>query len=308
MNDRRGPWYLLTGLFLGLLAGVLYAWLVAPVEYTDTPPASLRADFKDQYRTLIALAYAAGGDLNRANARLIYLGDPDPLAALVAQADRQAADPASAADVEALRRLAQALGAELASPTPALSPSPTAGQASPTPTASPSLTPPLPSPTTPLTTTLTPAASSSPPGPSRTSAPTRTPTLTPTPFATFTPLPSRTPTATPGAPFVLDERLFVCDPALNGPLLQIQVYDAANQPVPGVEALIAWDGGQERFYTGLKPELGLGYADYALTPGLIYRLQVGAGGQSLNDLAAAECESPGGQRYWGVWQLTYLQP
>ncbi|NPA30376.1 MAG: hypothetical protein GXO37_00065, partial [Chloroflexi bacterium] len=54
---RRGHGYLLTGLLLGFGLGLFIAWVLAPVRYTDTAPDRLRADFKDAYRTLIALAY-----------------------------------------------------------------------------------------------------------------------------------------------------------------------------------------------------------------------------------------------------------
>ena len=85
---ERGPWYLLTGLIIGVVFGVLYAWLVSPVEYVDTPPASLRADFKDQYRVMIAAAYMANGDLLRARARLDLLQDGIHLALRVTILER----------------------------------------------------------------------------------------------------------------------------------------------------------------------------------------------------------------------------
>jgi hypothetical protein len=53
-RDERGPWYLLTGLVLGAALGLFYAWWIRPVTYTNTSPASLRAEFKDQYCALIA--------------------------------------------------------------------------------------------------------------------------------------------------------------------------------------------------------------------------------------------------------------
>ncbi len=45
-NDNRGPWYLITGLVVGIIIGVLVAWVVQPVNYTNTNPASLRADYQ----------------------------------------------------------------------------------------------------------------------------------------------------------------------------------------------------------------------------------------------------------------------
>ena len=82
MTDDRGPWYLATGLILGLALGLVYAWVLFPVQFIDNAPSSMREDFKDQYRALVAVAYVANGDLGRAQARLALLGDPDVFRAL----------------------------------------------------------------------------------------------------------------------------------------------------------------------------------------------------------------------------------
>ncbi|MFQ5616788.1 MAG: hypothetical protein ACE5GO_10085, partial [Anaerolineales bacterium] len=84
-QNKRGPWYLLTGLIIGITIGVLYAWSISPIKYVDTEPASLREDFKEEYRALIAAAYAANRDLARAQARLTLLEDPDIADTLAAQ-------------------------------------------------------------------------------------------------------------------------------------------------------------------------------------------------------------------------------
>src|SRR5690348_319460 len=88
MSEERGSWYLLTGLILGLALGLAYSWIFSPVKYVDTAPYSLRDDFKDQYRNLIASAYLTDGDLGRAKARLALLKDDDPSRVLAAQAQR----------------------------------------------------------------------------------------------------------------------------------------------------------------------------------------------------------------------------
>lgn len=66
MTENRGPWYLVTGLLLGLGVGLLLAWVILPVPYVASTPVSLRSDFKDEYRYLIASAYTATGNLERA--------------------------------------------------------------------------------------------------------------------------------------------------------------------------------------------------------------------------------------------------
>ncbi len=298
-RDQRGPWYLLTGLVLGFVGGLLFAWGIAPLRYIDTAPASLRAEFKDQYRAMIASAYMATGDLVRAQARLSLLGDEDPARALTIQAQQALAAGRPEAESRALGMLAMAVGqgaAPLATAIPVTQtitstanlPSPTLPALTPSlPVTAPSLTPAPPSPT--------PRGSVSPSPRAR------------TPEPTVTPLPTRTPTPTPGEPFALQDMELVCNPALQLPLIMVETFDAANQPVPAVEIIISWDGGEDHFFTGLKPEMGLGYADFTMTLGVNYTLRLAAGGQPVPDIHAQECEVQG-RRFWGAWQLIFVQP
>ena len=128
------------------------------------------------------------------------------------------------------------------------------------------------------------------------------------PSPTPTPTRTRAPSATPGAPFRLAERERVCDPLLAEPLIQVQVSDAAGGPVAGVEVRVIWDEGQDRFFTGLKPELGLGYADFSMTDGVTYSLQLAAAGEPIAGLAAFECSDEEGESYLGSWLLRFEQP
>jgi hypothetical protein len=57
-------------------------------------------------------------------------------------------------------------------------------------------------------------------------------------------------------------------------VLRVTVYDDAGQPLPNVELLIRWPQGEDRFFTGLKPEQGAGYADYDLVAGERYQVGV----------------------------------
>jgi hypothetical protein len=91
-------------------------------------------------------------------------------------------------------------------------------------------------------------------------------------------------------------------------LIQVETRDAAGQPVPGIEVIVTWESGEDRFFTGLKPELGAGYADFNMTPGESYRVRLADGGDPLLDLTAVECEAEDGSRYWGSWKLVFQQP
>lgn len=340
-SEDRGSWYLLTGLLLGIALGLLYAWRVQPVEYMDTSPALLRADFKDQYRSLIASAYAANNDLLRARARLELLGDQDLYRVLSEQAQRTLAQDASSTEARDLGLLAIAIGREVATPgqiTGLASASPGAAPTSPPAVSGAPVSPTLTSaPTsTPLalaTTALSPSPTPSPP--SMDSTPVLSATaLMPSPPAadsdatplagataastaatevfiprpTFTPVSTRTPTSTPGGPFVLVGREKICSQELLAPLIQVYTADRFGQPIPGILIIVSWEGGEERFFTGLKIEKGLGYADFSPVPGIKYSLRAGLNGLPVNDISAAECERQSGERFWGAWILRFVQP
>jgi hypothetical protein len=130
----------------------------------------------------------------------------------------------------------------------------------------------------------------------------------PTLALTITLLPTRTPSPTPGAPFALKSEELSCKPDQGAPLMIVQTNDAAGQGVPSVEVVVAWEGGENHFFTGLKPELGLGYADFTMTPGVVYTLRLAEGGQVIPNLTPAECEGQDGGRYWGSWLLVFTQP
>jgi hypothetical protein len=100
----------------------------------------------------------------------------------------------------------------------------------------------------------------------------------------------------------------ICDPPLPAPLFQIEALDRFNQPIPGVLVIISWPDGEERFFTGLKPEKGAGYADFAPETGVLYSVRLGENGQPVNDLAAPMCPRSSGAPTWGAWLLKFIRP
>lgn len=132
--------------------------------------------------------------------------------------------------------------------------------------------------------------------------------LTPTASATRRPAsPTPRPSPTTGAPFTLADRQQLCDPAVTEPLIQVVVFDAAGEPVPGVEVLVVWDTGQDHFFTGLKPELGLGYGDFTMSAGVTYTLRLQESGPPVTDLSTHACETEDGESYLGSWRLEFEQ-
>jgi len=106
---RRIPWHILLALLAGLGLGLVYSWVISPLGVSNAEPITLRADFKDQYRSAIAAAYAATGNLPRARARLALLGDPNSIEALNGQAQRMQANNQSFERADQVVALALAL-------------------------------------------------------------------------------------------------------------------------------------------------------------------------------------------------------
>jgi hypothetical protein len=314
MKERRGQWYLLTGLVLGLLVGLIYAWLISPVKYTNSSPASLKTGFKEQYRALIAAAYVADKNLARAQARLELLGETDIPRLLAEQAQRTLAEGGSQNDARALGLLAVALGQ---GPTPLASNLPLTEIASPSPTITHTISPTnlIPNPTAQPTSSPTKLVISQTVGSAtelavitNTSVFSPISTIVLTQTVTTTALPIRTPTPTPLALFVIRSRTFICDPNLSEPIIMVNTYDDHDQPVPGVEVIVSWDAGEDYFFTGLKPELGMGYADFTMIPGTSYMLRLADGGETISGLISTECQVAGENNFPGSWLVVFDQP
>ena len=291
---RHVPWGVLMALLLGVGLGLAYAWVISPHPMTDAPPSALRADFKDQYRSLIAAAYVATGNLPRAQARLVVLGDAKPIDALNAQAQRMLASSQTFERADHLAALASALdrGASGAPhSTPTLEVAIDAGETF-TPTSPPLLT------EDPILGSETPSFVE----------PGTVPIETQPSVSESTVRPTQTPTPLPGKPFTLTGQETVCDSNLPGGLLQILVMNRSRRQLAGVEIVITWDGGKEQFFTGLKPELGNGYADYTMAPDTTYTVQLARGSDVALGVTAPTCQSPDGAAFLGGVKLMVQQP
>lgn len=299
MSDNRGPWFILTGLLIGIGIGIGVAWGMPQAQPVDTSPASLRYDFKDEYRYMIAAAYTVSGDLGRARARLAVLGDEDPLLALGGQAQRMLAQNSSIDRVRILANLSEAIQSQ---PEPPPAPE---GEADSTVAASPLDEPTLPPEQPSATPTLEPTEDPSRPRPTPMPTDTPFPTLPPLPTATL--LPTRTATPTPGAPFTLLNQSTTCDLVQPG-LLKIYLQNALGQPAPGQELVITWFGGEEHFFTGFKNEISPGYADFVLASGVEYALSLSEGRTRITGLTAPVCTGDDGKPYPGSILLEFRQP
>jgi hypothetical protein len=66
-------------IIVGIGLGLLYGWLVDPVDFVDTTPTTLRADYKADFVLMVAEIYGVDRDAEMAVIRLAYLGDPSPV-------------------------------------------------------------------------------------------------------------------------------------------------------------------------------------------------------------------------------------
>lgn len=225
---RAVPVILLLTLVAGVAGGLLYAWMLDPINSYESEPHALRIEDKYVYLALIGDLYVEEGELARAESRLAAVGveaDGPVLAGLIADYLDGGGRPE---EMRNLARLAEALGAS-------------GGVLN--------------------VFALQPISSPEPTG-----------TLIPEEIASPTVAPSPTPAPT----FLLTEQTAVCaGPGLPGQI-RVWVRDLEGNGLPGVEVVVSWNTGQDRFFTGLRPEQGKGYADFEMVPRVTYDVALAA--------------------------------
>jgi hypothetical protein len=278
--EKRGPWYLITGLVIGLLVGILYSSLIAPPEFNDISPHLLNDRAKEEYRNLIAMAFVSSEDLSRAQTRLVLLKDEDPVQALSAQAQKIIANGGSEYEAQALATLAEAIrkGPSATQPPPEIDIEATEiSPLSSTSMGTSEITLPLNSQST-AGQNLQDASSS-----------------------------DLQNSVIPGMdlPFVLEDIRQVCDLSLSPDLLQIEVKDQSGKPLAGAHINISWEKGQELFSTGIYPQIPTGFADFIMQKDTKYQIRVGEFGEIIHDLTSPVCEDEEGNSFAGGWLLSF---
>jgi hypothetical protein len=94
---------------LGLAAGLVYGWVISPVEYTNTAPDTLRADYRCDYVLMVAEVFHSDQNIDQAARRMGILGSEPParIASQALEYARLANFPAS--DLALLQSLTAAL-------------------------------------------------------------------------------------------------------------------------------------------------------------------------------------------------------
>lgn len=284
-RDDEGPRvspasFVLLGLLLGLAGSLLYAWVLSPVVYTDASPSRLNEEHTQEYLLLVSQSYALTGDWEGTQDRLAALELENVEQHVARLFEQRLREGRPAAEVRNLAFLTQRLGGDspalsLFGPTPQPPPvTPTQAPAAPT-----------------ATSTLLPTASP-------TSRPTRTPPPTLTPSAT----PRATATSQPDFRLLSQER--ACDEDVAVTRIEVVVLDAEMEPLPGIEVVVIWENGSDRFFTGFRPDVNPGYGDFSMAPDVSYSVQLPAGSPLISGLRIEPCaESQGGLE--GGWRLTF---
>lgn len=280
MKERGGCLFILTGLILGLVVGALVSFVISPMQYVNVSPAMLKKEDKDIYRGLIAAAYNLRGDLGRAKARIGLLQDENSVQSLTAQAQQTIAKGGLAQEARGLALLAAAMNEQ-----PILLET----QAEDTPTEMAVVSTPTDFPTLP---------------PLKTESSETEAEQTPIPQVVF---PTIEPRPIPSDPFMLKDRKSLCDLEMMNQL-QVFVIDKAGKPIPGVEIIVTWQGGEDHFFTGLKPQVDLGYADFSMVPGELYNLRLANGGDSATRISPPNCKLDSGMEYTGGVKLIFGLP
>jgi hypothetical protein len=289
--------FVLVGVVVGLGLGLLVTWQVWPVQYYDTDPIDLRQEHKDDYVVMIAAAYDQDRDLGLASLRLGQLGLKDTKESVLGLFQRYG-EAGYREETRSLAQLAYDLGVTdvallpyIQEPTPTpewiptTEPTPTE-EATQTPTETPSVPSPTPTPPTP--------------------EPTSTATQPP-PTSTFTPTtpPEDTPTPTVATDFdyqLVEQSDLGCSSDRSGDYILVYVRDENDRGVAGVKIVVKGPSVEDWFFTGLKPEIGPGFADYLVTAPGSYTVQAAEGrSQVTQGLSfAGDCPAETPHRSWRV--------
>ena len=119
-----------------------------------------------------------------------------------------------------------------------------------------------------------------------------------------------TPTPTAQTFSLVEHMQLGCEEEPDAAYLVFVVRDADGQELPNVGIQVRWSGGDDIVYTGLKPERGVGYADFQAVPGTFSVTIINAQSDQVSDLVIgdppADCGADHGATPRG-WKLIFQQ-
>ncbi len=96
-------------ILIGAAIGMVYGWMINPVEYVDNSPDALREDYKTDYVLMVAETFHAEANIGLAARRLAMLGDDQPIEIVTRAIQYGEQNHYSAADLSIMSGLQEAL-------------------------------------------------------------------------------------------------------------------------------------------------------------------------------------------------------
>ena len=277
MDDKQSSLYLVSGVIIGILLGLLYSIVIDPVTLIDNSPAALNEKSKASFRILAASAYQQNGDLGRARHRIELLSEDNPISMLSIQAQTLLAAQGDADTARSLALLASDLENGVSSIQNVTNGGSIVSQ------------------------------EQSAQDQSSTQGSSADELETPDPEITFTPRATRTAIPTLSSPFQMEYREIVCEKDLPEGLLQVEVLDNNGNPVPGIKIEVTWQDGNDYFYTGLYPEINPGYADFIMQTEHVYSLRIENSSDVVEAIEAPLCDGGKDEDFYGGWWYRFIQ-
>jgi hypothetical protein len=74
---KRRIWFFLLTIIIGISAGLVYGWVINPLNHAEVTPHALRMDYKTDYVLMVAEIYHKNQDASQATSDLAFLGTKD---------------------------------------------------------------------------------------------------------------------------------------------------------------------------------------------------------------------------------------
>jgi hypothetical protein len=110
-----------------------------------------------------------------------------------------------------------------------------------------------------------------------------------------------------GDPYVLKDRKGICDVEFSQ-VLQVYVVDKNGMSVPGAEVFVTWGEGEDHFFTGMKPAIDIGYADFIMEIDQLYNVRMANGGETVTKVVTPNCRTNAGMDYKGGVKIIFGAP
>jgi hypothetical protein len=94
---------------IGIGLGLYYGWVVSPIQYIDTTPTTLRADFRADYTLMVAETFQRDKNIENAARYLANLGGQPPLQITSEALNFAQQNKFNPADISLLQNLSAAL-------------------------------------------------------------------------------------------------------------------------------------------------------------------------------------------------------